>query len=284
MPSLSRPVPLPGDNQWLLDVAATHPIIVGVIGDLIPASPSYLGDLDRLHRESPLPGDSLRESLESRPRNRFAKARFLVEGLKSSGSRLDWCSIPQTPTPISSAPFSTSLSGLPSLRIVIDHLPHSRQCPPNRPHAMSTGRICAASRGIPVSSARDWGNFRAGQWQACNRLPLFYRDSLDAIWDVFGEDRILFGSDWPNSGDHVAPFAGTRSPSSAGTLRQKKTCGPGEVLLEELDCRVPLASPSARPTRVDSKRHDHPRNSRGDNRENQTPKGIWHRDRSCLSP
>jgi predicted TIM-barrel fold metal-dependent hydrolase len=38
--------------------------------------------------------------------------------------------------------------------------------------------------------------------------PLAYRDSLDAIWSVFGEDRILFGSDWPNS-DHVATYAET---------------------------------------------------------------------------
>jgi predicted TIM-barrel fold metal-dependent hydrolase len=26
------------------------------------------------------------------------------------------------------------------------------------------------------------------------------------LWDVFGEDRILFGSDWPNS-EHVGPVA-----------------------------------------------------------------------------
>jgi L-fuconolactonase len=38
--------------------------------------------------------------------------------------------------------------------------------------------------------------------------PRFYRERLDAIWDVFGEDHILFGSDWPNS-DHVATYADT---------------------------------------------------------------------------
>jgi predicted TIM-barrel fold metal-dependent hydrolase len=27
----------------------------------------------------------------------------------------------------------------------------------------------------------------------------FYRDRLDEFWDVFGENRLLYGSDWPNS-------------------------------------------------------------------------------------
>ena len=31
-----------------------------------------------------------------------------------------------------------------------------------------------------------------------------YRARLDRLLEVFGEDRILFGSDWPNS-DGVAP-------------------------------------------------------------------------------
>jgi L-fuconolactonase len=33
----------------------------------------------------------------------------------------------------------------------------------------------------------------------------FYRDRLDEIFGVFGEDRVIFGSDWPNS-DQWLPF------------------------------------------------------------------------------
>jgi predicted TIM-barrel fold metal-dependent hydrolase len=35
-----------------------------------------------------------------------------------------------------------------------------------------------------------------------------YTEKLDSLWEVFGEDRVLFGSDWPNS-DHVATYAET---------------------------------------------------------------------------
>lgn len=33
----------------------------------------------------------------------------------------------------------------------------------------------------------------------------FYRPSLDELWDVFGEDRLIYGSNWPVS-DLVAPY------------------------------------------------------------------------------
>jgi predicted TIM-barrel fold metal-dependent hydrolase len=40
------------------------------------------------------------------------------------------------------------------------------------------------------------------------RVPLdvnSYRHGLDELWDMFGEDRIFFGSDWPNS-DSLANY------------------------------------------------------------------------------
>src|SRR5271165_4057978 len=45
--------PLASDNDWVLGVAAKYPIIVGMVGDLIPASPTYERDLNRL-RANPL--------------------------------------------------------------------------------------------------------------------------------------------------------------------------------------------------------------------------------------
>jgi len=38
--------------------------------------------------------------------------------------------------------------------------------------------------------------------------PTFYRSKLDDLWDIFGENRVIFGSDWPNS-DHLADYTAT---------------------------------------------------------------------------
>ena len=57
---------------------------------------------------------------------------------------------------------------------------------------------------------------------ALMRDPKFYREKLDPLWNTFGEDHVLFGSDWPNS-DRVAPYADTleivRSYMSGKPLR-----------------------------------------------------------------
>jgi predicted TIM-barrel fold metal-dependent hydrolase len=34
----------------------------------------------------------------------------------------------------------------------------------------------------------------------------FYRPTLDALWQTFGEDRLIYGSNWPVS-NHAAPYA-----------------------------------------------------------------------------
>ena len=196
--------PLPADNQWLLDVAARHSIMVGVIGDLVPGSGGYLDDLDRLHR-NPLFLGFRYGNLWGRDLAIDLQKPGFVEGLKA---------LAQAGLVFESANPDPSLIGailkvaerVPGLRIVVDHLPHA---PVPEEH-----------------SARDeyWTNLRAlaqhpGVFVKLSEIPAvangklvtdpqFYREPLDRIWDIFGEDRILFGSDWPNS-DHVAPYKET---------------------------------------------------------------------------
>src|SRR5262249_3602707 len=43
--------PLASDNEWLLETASLHPVIVGVVGNLVPSSPAFLSQLDALHKD-----------------------------------------------------------------------------------------------------------------------------------------------------------------------------------------------------------------------------------------
>src|SRR5207244_4489932 len=36
--------------------------------------------------------------------------------------------------------------------------------------------------------------------------PNTYTPRLDLLWDLFGEDRLIFGSDWPNSAGNWISF------------------------------------------------------------------------------
>jgi L-fuconolactonase len=198
--------PLPSDNQWLLSVAAKHPFIVGIIGNLVPGSPTYSDDLSRLH-ENPLFLGIRYGNLWDRDLSADLNKPGFVDGLKA---------LAQSGLVFESANPDASLiraivnvsDRIPDLRIVIDHLPHAP---------------------VPVEkSARDeyWSNLHrlALNPRVYVKLseipvvtngkvvtdPLSYKAHLDAIWDIFGDDHIIFGSDWPNS-DHVAPYADTLS-------------------------------------------------------------------------
>jgi L-fuconolactonase len=92
---------------------------------------------------------------------------------------------------------------VPDLRIVLDHLPHVE---------------------IPIDkTSRD--QYEANLRELSQRPGVFvkgseivhridgtvsldfgtYKSSLDQLWSLFGDDRIFFGSDWPNS-DSLATY------------------------------------------------------------------------------
>jgi predicted TIM-barrel fold metal-dependent hydrolase len=54
----------------------------------------------------------------------------------------------------------------------------------------------------------------------------FYRSRLDELWDLFGADRLLYASDWPN-GDQWAPY-----PTVLGLVREYFT-GKGPAAAEK---------------------------------------------------
>ena len=86
---------------------------------------------------------------------------------------------------------------VPELRLVLDHLP---QCTPPSD---------AAARAVYDSNLRELGkrpNVFAKLSAIFRRVdgkvvedPAFYRGRLDELCAIFGEDRVLYGSDWPNS-------------------------------------------------------------------------------------
>lgn len=198
--------PLAADNEWLLNLAESHPVIVGVIGDLVPGSPSYLKELDRLSSNQLFRGFRY-GNLWNRDLAADIQKPGFIDGLKvlaQTGLVLESAN----PDPrLIRAALDVS-DRVPDLRIVIDHLPHSPI-----PAEQAARRDYAANLHRLGDRANVFVKLSEIPVVIDGKLvkdPAFYRAPLDAIWNIFGEDRILFGSDWPNS-DHVAPFADTLS-------------------------------------------------------------------------
>jgi predicted TIM-barrel fold metal-dependent hydrolase len=198
--------PLASDNQWLLNVAANQPLIVGVIGDLVPGAPSYLQDLERLHGNELFLGFRY-GNLWNRDLAADLENPGFIDGLKAlaaAGLVLETAN----PDPRLIDAIVEVAERVPDLRIVVDHLPHAPipAEPDARDQYWANLRLLAGSPRVFVKLSeipvRTNGKLMTD--------PHFYQARLDAIWGIFGEDHILFGSDWPNS-DHVATYAQTFS-------------------------------------------------------------------------
>jgi predicted TIM-barrel fold metal-dependent hydrolase len=193
--------PLEKDNDWVLQQAADHPMVVG---NLIPGSPSYGRDLDRLHA-NPLFVGIRYGNLWDRDLSADTRKPGFVSDLRklaSAGLELDSAN----PDPkLIRASLEVSQQ-VPELRIVIDHLPAA-----NVPTESSASKEYWANLRSLSQNARVFVKLSEVPVRIADSVPKdvsFYKDKLDAIWDVFGENHILFGSDWPNS-DHIATYAET---------------------------------------------------------------------------
>jgi L-fuconolactonase len=196
--------PLPSDNQWLLNLVRNHPVIVGVVGNLVPSDDGFMSELERLHGD-PLFLGIRYGNLWKRDLGADLESPGFIDGLKALAAADMVLDTANPDSNLISAIVGVA-ERVPDLRIVIDHLPHS----PIPADADERDKYWANLR-LLASSPRVFIKLSEIPIRTNGKLvtdPQQYRASLEAIWDVFGEDRIMFGSDWPNS-DHVATYAQT---------------------------------------------------------------------------
>ena len=198
--------PLDRDNEWVLHEAAEYPIIVGFVGDLIPGTSSYPRRLDQL-RSNPVFVGIRYGNLWNRELGADLKKPGFVDDLKrlsSHGLELDAAN----PDPELIRAVVRVSEEVPDLRIVIDHLPNAAL-----PDAVEQQQEYWTNLKTLSQNPRVFIKLSEIPARVNGRIPTnisYYRDNLDRIWDLFGEDHILFGSDWPNS-DHLLNYGATFS-------------------------------------------------------------------------
>jgi predicted TIM-barrel fold metal-dependent hydrolase len=189
------------NNQWVLDVAAKDTFIVGTVGDLEPGKPEFRAQLERFQRNPLFRGIRYGNLWGRDLAAELSKPQFLsgLKALAAAGLVLDTAN----PDPALVKAALQVARAVPDLRIIMDHLPQLN--PPNDPQ----------SRRLYQDSLHDLGkcqNVYVKISQVLRRLDRrvpqdlnFYRSRLDDLFGIFGEDRVLYGSDWPNS-DQWAPY------------------------------------------------------------------------------
>ena len=174
------------DNQWVLDIAAQSPIIVGTIGDLEPGKPAFRQQLERFHRNPLFRGIRYGNLWGRDLAARLPEPAFVADlrALAQTDLVLDTAN----PDPALIQAVVTLTDKVPELRVVIDHLPNLKMPsdPAERKHYESN---------LQKLGARPKVYVKISQVLQCRDRQTV----LDHLWDTFGEDRLLYGSDWPNS-------------------------------------------------------------------------------------
>lgn len=183
------------DNQWVLDIEAPTPIMVGMIGNLNPADPKFSSQLDTFTKNPLYLGIRYGNLWGSELGQQFDKRGF-VPGLKDFATRgliLDVAN----PTLQLLADVRRASDLVPNLRIMIDHLPGMEV--PNTVDAKTKReellKDLSARKQIYVKGSAVLKK----QNGVLNTDSKSYFAKLDELWHHFGEDRMVYGSDWPNS-------------------------------------------------------------------------------------
>lgn len=190
------------DNQWVLDVAVKDSLLVGVVGNLEAGKPDFAKQLERFHKNSLFRGIRY-GNLWGRDFSAAVKRPEFIADIKllsRAGLSLDTAN----PNPALISDLLRLTDSVPDLRVIIDHLPQL-QVP------MEAAALRAYKGDLREIGKRPQMYVKLSEVfrRVDGKIPpdlAYYRGTLDELFGVFGEDRVIYGSDWPNS-DTWKPYA-----------------------------------------------------------------------------
>lgn len=203
---LARPVGIVGaivvessgwidDNLWYLDQCRDNPIMVGVSGNLDPGRPDFGQYVTHFHKD-PLYRAIRSSRFYSADNGKVALKPDQVTNLKL---------LAQADLALDTANPSMSLmqanvllaDAIPDLRIIMDHLPSFDATPDNQQDYEGVVKEMAARPNIFVKLTEVYHPRLTDGVIVKDFEPL--RAKLEYLFDAFGEDRVIFGTDYPNS-------------------------------------------------------------------------------------
>ena len=187
------------DNQWLLDLAAKQTSIVGICGHIEPDDAQFEAHTrrfaaNRLFRGVRWRADAYREAAG---RDQVKKNAQLLADL---GLQLDLNGS------ASALPVAAELAAaVPDLRIVIDHLGAPGDPRAIRPEWLPGITALARHPNVFMKVSALVEQVRDADGKAPADAA-FYLPILEPLWQHFGPERLIYGSNWPVS-DRGAPYS-----------------------------------------------------------------------------
>jgi predicted TIM-barrel fold metal-dependent hydrolase len=179
------------DNLWILERANSDPLFVGVVGSLDPSKPEFPEYLNRFSKDPLWRGIRYARVWQSENGKQVLKPG-MAEGLKllaQAGQTLDMAN----PSFDLLRGALLAMDAAPDLHVVMDHMPSLD--PTTETQALYDSLITELARrpnfAIKLSQVIHKGE--KGDIMTASHAR------LDQLMAAFGEDRVMFGGDWPNS-------------------------------------------------------------------------------------
>lgn len=211
-------------QEFALNLANNEPLIVGVVGKIPANEPDFGAKIEKLAANPLFRGIRNRgDDLED-----IGKGSYIsnMEKLAGKDLVLDVFRIceggfggPQSSSgyfgsPRALAALEKLAKHVPKLRIIVSHIAH---CPiDGNPLSNIWEENFRRMADHPNIYMKVSGLMERATWRAHSggfpneRAPEmlgYYRPTLDALWEIFGEDRLIYGSNWPvceQAGDFLA--------------------------------------------------------------------------------
>jgi L-fuconolactonase len=178
------------DNQWILDLARHEPLIVGFVGHIDLLGNSFARSLDRFAANPLFRGirargiglEALTEGTGLRNIQLLAERDLSLDVLAGTEDLGE---------------ITELADKLRSLRIIINHIGHVPIDGKEPDRAWQECMNRAAD--CPLVYCKVSRLTEAAVTYPAPEDPAFYRPTLDFLFRTFGEDRLLYGSNWPVS-------------------------------------------------------------------------------------
>jgi L-fucono-1,5-lactonase len=187
---------LPEDTLWVLDLCKSDPLFVGHCGYLDFGTRNFVNYFDRFHSNKMFLGVRYR-NVAGRSFERGLDRPLFVADIKTmtdAGLVMEYGGHPSVILKL-----ADKLS--PTAKIVIPHYPRLNITPDQRESYMTPLRELGRRPNIAMKLS---GVTKIVDGKAVGDLNLL-RGWLDELWELFGEDRVVYGTDYPHE-DRTAPF------------------------------------------------------------------------------
>ena len=190
--------PLVEDNQWILDLLGHDSFFPFFAGQLEIGSADFQANLERFSRDRRFVG--IRGFLWSPPAITLDAAQLRdLRDLASRGMTLDIISRGTTNPKDRVEALCTAV---PNLRIIIDHLAGAQGLTPTAEWELAIRRLADLCPNLYIKFSSFYDMYVVGDgnhiWTAPTDLAA-YKPHFDVLMTAFGEDRLIWGSNWPVS-------------------------------------------------------------------------------------